>query len=84
MSSYESPCLNRFKRHELDPDAVPTQTEGMSDIDWLDKNGLDHNSEPCDYFVAFLPDELIDKWSMYTNTKAMSKCREKTRRTSLL
>ena len=55
----------------------------MLDIDWLDKNKLDHNSEPYDYFVAFLPDELIDKWSMYTNIKTKRENEGKKRRTSL-
>ena len=78
ISSYERPCLTQFKKREIDSTTKQkkkisdaTQTEGMPDIDWLDKHNLNHDSEPYDFFQAFLPDNLIDKWSMYTNTKAM-------------
>ena len=43
----------------------------MPDVKFLDKNGLDHNSQPYNFFDAFLPGSLLDTWSIYTNTKAM-------------
>ena len=51
---------NRLLRHK-----------GTPNLEFLLKKGLHHNSLPSDWFEAFVPRSLTDKWTVYTNTKAL-------------
>ena len=70
------PVFDRFGRRKIDNNQSKAvekiaTSEGTPDQSFLDKHNLDHNSSPINFFEAFCPTSLTDKWTTYTNHKAM-------------
>ena len=69
--------LDQFKRRKLNPETkepiteTKLRTDGIPNPEWISKNKLDINSHPSKWFEAFLPNNVVDTWTSYTNTKAM-------------
>lgn len=70
------PVFTKYKRRKLNsvtrqPETeVKTVKKGRANQEFLDKNKLDHNCKPHQFFDAFLPYSLTAKWNSYSTTKA--------------
>ena len=68
--------LNKFKKRKLDKDGnyvfeEKPEKKGRPNQEWMDKHGLTHLSSPIQFFEAMYPHSLTDKWTKYTNNKAI-------------
>ena len=70
------PVFDKFGRREKDEAGKPKvrkeqRQEGTPTQSFLDKHHLDRDSRPIQFFEAFCPMSLTDRWTTYTNHKAM-------------
>ena len=69
------PKYNRFKQRVMINGKQIYETRprinGQPNPKWMLKNKLTISSHPSKWFEAFVPTQLTDKWTSYTNTKAL-------------
>ena len=77
VAQIDRPVYDRFRRKKVNSKTGKCLKEkvrrkkGCPNPRFIEKHNLDVDSEPSDWFEAFLPRYLIDRWTSYTNTKAM-------------
>ena len=74
MNTY---VYDRFKRRKVDRKSgnfvkeTKTRKKGCPNPEFIEKNQLNVDSRPTEWFEAFVPQYMYERWKSYTNTKAM-------------
>ena len=74
-ATVDVPRYNRFKQRVIIDGKQAFDTKprlkGQPNPEWMLKNKLTCHSPPSKWFQAFIPAYVTDKWTSYTNIKAL-------------
>ena len=77
LGKVKVPQFQQNKRKKIDATTSEqvykeeARVKGSPKLEWLKKHNLSPTSRPVDFFEAFVPEEVLDEWTWFTNTKAI-------------